>query len=105
MKQLVSLYDQSIGERSLRLYESEKLFKFESQILIETKEKFESLGDVYNDIQTKKEAIEKKHREARLLLYMMNHAARTIQRFYRSMLANRKQKKKKGKKSGKGKAK
>lgn len=105
LQQLIHLYDLNIDKRSTELYGSEKLLKRETQVLEDWKQKLFSLDIVYNDIRAKKEAIEKKQSEARLLLYMMNHAARTIQRFYRGLLTERKQKKKKSKKGGKGKTK
>lgn len=102
---LMKSYDECIGERSLKLYDSEKLLERESQVLIEWKQKFESLDIVYKNIVDMKATVDKKQREARLLLYMMNNAARTIQRFYRNILANRQQKRKKSKKNKKTKAK
>lgn len=75
---LMKLYDESIGDRSMKLYESEKLLGRESQILIEWKQKFESLDIVYRNMVEMKGAVDKKQREARLLLYMMNNAARTF---------------------------
>lgn len=101
---LLKLYDDSIGDRSMKLYESEKLLERESQTLVEWKQKFDSLDVVYKNIEEMKGSADKKQREARLLLYMMNGAARTIQRFYRHILANRQQKRKKSKKNRKGKA-
>lgn len=102
LEQCLHTYDENIDERSSELYRSEKLLRRESQVLEEWRQKLDAFNIIFNEIQAKKEAIEKKQREAKFLLYMMNHAARTIQRFYRALLTERKQKKKKGKKGGKG---
>lgn len=103
MQDFLRIYDREIGERSLKLYEYGKTLERESKKLAEWEEKYKAQEIIYDEIQAKKEAIEKKKREERILLYLMNHAARVIQKFYRNVVAQRRTKKKKGKKGGKGK--
>lgn len=97
-------YDYEIGERSKRLKQYILILCEESAMLATWKEQFEKQETLYNRIQADKEAEELKYREELILLFMMNRAARIIQRYYRRILDQRKSKRKgKGKKGGKGK--
>lgn len=91
-------YDRDIGDLSLTLHLNKKELQAEESTLAEWKEKYDAQEKIYNRIVAEKEIEEAKIREEKLLLFMMNRAARTIQTAYRRVLHKRKKKKGKGKK-------
>lgn len=102
LKDILVKYDCEIGERSDDLKELKNKLDQESATLAIWKEKYEKQEILYNEIQADKEAEELKNREEKILLFLMNRAARTIQRYYRHQMEQRKTKKKgRGKKSTK----
>lgn len=102
LKLLLENYDKEINDRDRCLRQLMENLKTESKILTDWSEKGERQEKVYIDIVTEKEFEEANEREERILLFMMNRAAITIQRAYRRILSKRKSKRKiKSKKSKK----
>lgn len=104
LKDILLLYDREIGERSNQLRQFKKILEQESATLASWNEKYEKQQYLYSQIQADKEAEELKEREQLILFFLMNRAARIIQKAYRRILDQRKGKRKgKGRKSGRGK--
>lgn len=104
MKDIVLLYDREIGHRSDQLMQYKTILEHESATLASWNRKYEKQEILYNQIQADKEADDLKQREQLILLFLMNRAARIIQKVYRRILEQRKAKRKgKGRKGGRGK--
>lgn len=94
LKLLLENYDREINERDSCLRQLLRTLKTESEILNDWTEKGLTQEKIYDTIVTEKEYEEAKEREERILLFMMNRAAITIQRAYRRILSKRKSKRK-----------
>lgn len=104
LKDILMLYDCEIGERSYQFIQYKKILELELATLTSWNEKYEKQEHLYNQIQADKEAKELKYREQLILLFLMNRAARTLQKAYRRVLEQKKAKRKgKGRKGGRGK--
>ncbi|XP_055716562.1 uncharacterized protein LOC129810249 isoform X1 [Phlebotomus papatasi] len=98
----IGKYDEDIGDRSKELMRLEAIIREERGRLDLLKRRFMSQEVEYIRLMAQKEAEEKRIQEEKLLLFMMNHAAVNIQRWWRRVLARKKSKKgRKGKGKGK----
>lgn len=104
LKDILLLYDREIGHRSDQLMQYKKILEHEAATLASWNGKYEKQEILYNQIQADNEAEELQQREQLILLFLMNRAARIIQKVYRRILEQRKAKRKgKGRKGGRGK--
>lgn len=104
LKDILLLYDREIGERSDKLLQQKKILEQEAATLASWNEKYDKQEILYTQIQADKEAAELKYREQLILLFLMNRAARIIQKAYRRILEQRRVKRKgKARKGGKAK--
>lgn len=99
LKNWLSRYDREIGDRTTTLRELHGIFQNEKSYLEQLEAAFVQQEAQYIALMTEKETEAKRLQEERMLLFMMNRAARIIQHNWRMVLAKRKPKK--GKRKGK----
>ncbi|GAB0088939.1 hypothetical protein DMENIID0001_034050 [Sergentomyia squamirostris] len=98
----IGKYDEDIGNRSKELMQLEAIIAEERGRLDLLKKRFLAQEVEYIRLMAQKEAEEKRIQEEKLLLFMLNHAAVNIQRWWRRILVRKKAKKgRKGKGKGK----
>lgn len=102
LKKLINRYDEEVGSRTMTLRELNAIYETEKEFLKNLESTCAAQEIQYNTLMQQKETEERQLQEERMLLFMMNRAARIIQRNWRLIMA--KKRLKKGKR-GKGKAK
>lgn len=101
LKSWLSKYDTDIGERSAELDKLKRQQSVKSEELDIFNQEFIRQETEYKTLMREKILEEKRKQEEKLLLFMMNRSAITIQRAWRRVLAKKKKQKKKGKKGKK----
>lgn len=102
LKKLLDKYDQEVGSRTTTVRELKAIFDNEQKFLTKLEGTCAEQEERYNALMIQKETEEKQFLEERMLLFMMNRAARIIQRNWRLVMAKKRLKKgKRGKGKGK----
>lgn len=102
LKKLLDKYDQEVGSRTSTGRELQAIYENEMTFLRKLEETCGAQEIQYDTLMHQKETEEKQWQEERMLLFMMNRAARIIQRNWRMVMAKKRLKKgKRGKGKGK----
>ena len=102
LKKLLDKYDQEVGSRTATVRELNAIFDKEQNFLQKLEATCNAQEVHYDALMAQKEREEKQLQEELMILFMLNRAARIIQRNWRMVMA--KKRLKKGKR-GKGKKK
>lgn len=102
LKKLLNKYDLEVGSRTCTVRELNAIYANEQAFLAKLEDTCAAQEIQYNALMLQKETEEKQLQEERMLLFMMNRAARIIQRNWRLLMAKKRLKKgKRGKGKGK----
>lgn len=102
LKKLLNKYDLEVGSRTCTVRELNAIYANEQAFLAKLEDTCAAQEIQYDALMLQKETEEKQLQEERMLLFMMNRAARIIQRNWRLLMAKKRLKKgKRGKGKGK----